>query len=101
LVTLVRSRWPIEQQHRELKDRLGIDHFEGRTYRCWAHHTVLTAMAFTFLQVERRRSEAEPRPTLPTVRLWVREITAALYVVNNRKLFHLIASFQENPLLRR
>jgi SRSO17 transposase len=101
LVTLVRSRWPIEQQYRELKDELGIDHFEGRTYRGWAHHTVLTAMAFTFLQVERRGSATEPRPTLPTVRFWMREIMAVLYVVSNRKLLHLIASFQRNPPLRR
>lgn len=41
LVTLVRSRWPIEQQYRELKDELGIDHFEGRSYPAWVHHTVL------------------------------------------------------------
>ena len=101
LVTLVRSRWPIEQQYRELKDDLGIDHFEGRSYRGWAHHTVLTAMAFTFLQLERRRSAAEPRPTLPHVRLWLREIMAVLYVVSQRHLLHLIASFQRNPPLRR
>ena len=57
LVTVVRSRWPIEQQYRELKDELGIDHFEGRSYRGWTHHTVLTAIAFTFLQLERLRAE--------------------------------------------
>ena len=101
LVTLVRSRWPVEQQYRELKDELGIDHFEGRSYRGWAHHTVLTAIAFTFLQLERMRSDDEPRPTLPHVRLWVREIMAVLYVVNNRKLMNLIVSFQRNPPLRR
>lgn len=101
LVSVVRSRWPIEQQYRELKDELGIDHFEGRSYRGWAHHTVLTAIAFTFLQLERRRSDDEPRPTLPHVRLWVREIMAVLYVVTNRKLLNLIVSFQRNPPLRR
>ena len=31
LVTLARSRWPIEQQYRELKDEIGLDHFEGRS----------------------------------------------------------------------
>ena len=101
LVTLVRSRWPIEQQYRELKDELGLDHFEGRSYPGWAHHTVLTAIAFTFLQLERRRSGDAPRPTLPHVRFWVREIMALLYVVHNRKLLNLLVSFQRNPPLRR
>ena len=101
LVTVARSRWPIEQQYRELKDELGIDHFEGRSYRGWTHHTVLTAIAFTFLQLERRRSDDATRPTLPTVRLWVREIMAVLYVVTNRKLLNLLVSFQRNPPLRR
>ena len=101
LVTLARSRWPIEQQYRELKDELGLDHFEGRSYRGWAHHTVLTAIAFTFLQLERMRSDDAPRPTLPRVRFWVREIMAVLYVVSNRKLLNLLVSFQRNPPLRR
>jgi len=101
MVTLVRGRWPIEQQYRDLKDELGIDHFEGRSYRGWAHHTVLTAVAFTFLQLERRRAPDQTRPTLPVVRWWVREIIAVLYVVSNRKLLNLMASFQRNPPLRR
>jgi SRSO17 transposase len=101
LVTLARSRWPIEQQYRELKDELGLDHFEGRSYRGWTHHTVLTAIAFTFLQLERRRSDDEPRPTLPHVRFWVREIMAVLYVIGNRKLLNLLVNFQRNPPLRR
>jgi SRSO17 transposase len=102
LATVVRSRWPIEQQYRELKDDLGIDHFEGRSYRGWTHHTVLTAIAFAFLQLERMRGDDDaPRPTLPTVRFWVREIMAVLYVVHNRQLMNLIVSFQRNPPLRR
>jgi SRSO17 transposase len=101
LVTLVRSRWPIEQQYRELKDDLGLDHFEGRSYPGWAHHTVLTAIAFTFLQLERRQSADTPCPTLPAVRFWVREILAVLYVIGNRNLLNLLVSFQRNPPLRR
>ena len=101
LVTLARARWPIEQPYRELKDDLGLDHFEGRSYRGWAHHVVLTAIAFTFLQLERGRADAAPRPTLPVVRGWVREIMGLLYVLHNRKLLHMLNDFRQNPPLRR
>jgi SRSO17 transposase len=101
LVALARSRWPIEQQYRELKDDLGLDHFEGRTYQGWTHHVVLTAVAFTFLQLERGRATGEPRPTLPVVRGWVREIMALLYVIHNRRLLAMLDSFRRNAPLRR
>lgn len=100
LVRLARSRWPIEQQYRELKDELGFDHFEGRTFRGWTHHAVLTAMAFTFLQLERRRSRAAVRPTLPVVRWWMRELAGLLYLLSNRTLLNLLDSFRRNPPLR-
>jgi SRSO17 transposase len=101
LVTLARARWPIEQQYRELKDDLGLDHFEGRRYRGWTHHVVLTAIAFTFLQLERGCVNAALRPTLPVVRGWVREIMGLLYVIHNRTLLHMLDSFRRNPPLRR
>ena len=101
LVTLARARWPIEQQYRELKDDLGLDHFEGRSYRGWTHHVVLTAIAFTFLQLERGRADAARQPTLPVVRGWVREIMGLLYVIHNRTLLHTLDSFRRNPPLRR
>jgi SRSO17 transposase len=101
LVALARSRWPIEQQYRELKDDLGLDHFEGRTYHGWAHHVVLTAVAFTFLQIERGRATVAPRPTLPVVRGWVREIMGLLYVIHNRRLLSMLDSFRRNAPLRR
>ena len=101
LIALARSRWPIEQQYRDLKDELGVDHFEGRTYRGWMHHTVLTAVAFTFLQLERAQVKVAPRPTLPTVRFWVREIMGLLYIINSRRLLTMMVSFQRNPPLRR
>ena len=101
LVALARSRWPIEQQYRELKDDLGLDHFEGRTYQGWAHHVVLTAVAFTFLQIERAHPTDGPRPTLPVVRGWVRETMGLLYVRHNRRLLHMLDSFRRNAPLRR
>lgn len=101
LVTLARARWPIEQQYRELKDDLGLDHFEGRTYPGWAHHVVLTVVAFTFLQLERGRDDGTPRPTLPVVRDWIRQILGLLYVIHNRQLLRTLHSFERNPPLRR
>jgi len=97
LVTLARSRWPIEQQYRELKDDLGFDHFEGRRYRGWTHHAVLVAVAYTFLQTERTRAPTLDAPTLPTVRLWVREIFGLLYVIHTPRLLAMLDSFRQNP----
>ena len=55
LVHLAKIRWRIEQDYRELKDALGLDHFEGRTYRGWNHHVTLVTVAHAFLTMERRR----------------------------------------------
>jgi SRSO17 transposase len=58
LVTLVRlgkMRWRIEHDYRELKDALGLDHYEGRTYPGWHHHVTLVAVAHAFLTLERQR----------------------------------------------
>jgi SRSO17 transposase len=55
LVRLGKLRWRIEHDYRELKDALGLDHFEGRTYRGWNHHVTLVSVAHAFLTLERRR----------------------------------------------
>ena len=55
LVRLAKMRFRIEQDYRELKDALGLDHFEGRTYRGWNHHVTLVSVAHAFLTTERRR----------------------------------------------
>lgn len=99
LVRLARRRWPIEQQYRELKDELGLDHFEGRSYRGWNHHAVLAAMTFTFLQQERQRG-TKPLPTFPQVRHWIREIVTALFLLERPEWLKLLVSFLNNPPLR-
>jgi SRSO17 transposase len=55
LVYLAKMRFRIEQDYRELKDALGLDHFEGRTYPGWNHHVTLVSVAQAFLTLERRR----------------------------------------------
>jgi len=59
LVRLAKLRWRIEHDYRELKDALGLDHFEGRSFRGWHHHVTLVSLAHAFLTLERRR---HPRP---------------------------------------
>ena len=58
LVGLARERWRVEQDYRELKDELGLDHFEGRSWQGWHHHVALTCLAHLFLQGERTRPAA-------------------------------------------
>jgi len=58
LVRLGKLRWRIEHDYRELKHALGLDHFEGRSYRGWHHHVTLVSTAHAFLTLERQR----PRP---------------------------------------
>ncbi|MBY0308396.1 MAG: transposase, partial [Phycisphaerales bacterium] len=55
LVALAKLRWRVEQDYRELKDALGLDHFEGRSWPGWHHHTTLVAVAHGFLTAERLR----------------------------------------------
>lgn len=57
LIRWAKSRWWIEQNYQHLKDELGLDHFEGRSWRGWHHHVTLTMMAFAFLVLEGYRSK--------------------------------------------
>jgi len=59
LVRLARSRWRVEQEYRELKGPLGLDHFEGRGWVGWHHHVTLVLVAHGFLTLERLR---RPKP---------------------------------------
>lgn len=80
LVHLAHQRWAIEQQYQELKDELGLDHFEGRSFVGWHRHVVLTAMAYSWLQDARRRAGAR-LPTLPVARAVITEILTAHFFV--------------------
>ena len=80
LVHVAHQRWAIEQQYQELKDELGLDHFEGRSFPGWHRHVVLTALAYAWLQCERRRVGAR-LPTLPVARAVITEILTAHFFV--------------------
>jgi SRSO17 transposase len=55
LVSLTKIRWRIERDFQELKDELGLDHYEGRGWRGFHHHGVLCMAAYCFLAAERGR----------------------------------------------
>jgi SRSO17 transposase len=55
LIALAKLRWRIERDYQELKDELGLDHFEGRSWRGFHHHGVLSIAAYCFLAAERGR----------------------------------------------
>ena len=46
----IKARWVCEQAHQQLKDELGLDHFEGRSWTGLHHHTLLCLIALCFLQ---------------------------------------------------
>jgi SRSO17 transposase len=54
-VRLWKSRWPVEQGYQQLKEELGLDHFEGRSWRGFHHHACLVLLAYGFLALERQR----------------------------------------------
>ncbi|MDE3070628.1 MAG: IS701 family transposase [Acidobacteriota bacterium] len=61
LARLARLRWTIELDYRQLKGELGLDHYEGRSYPGFHHHTALVTCAHAFLSEERLRPSL-PRP---------------------------------------
>jgi SRSO17 transposase len=67
-VRIAKARWRIEQDYRELKEELGLDHYEGRQWLGWHHHVCLVTIAYAFLRAEQARlkkncwCELEPAP---------------------------------------
>ncbi|HEY1187434.1 MAG TPA: IS701 family transposase [Gemmata sp.] len=58
-VRLWKSRWPVEQGYQQLKEELGLDHFEGRSWRGFHHHAAMALLAYGFLLLERHRATEE------------------------------------------
>jgi SRSO17 transposase len=50
LARAIKARWVCEQAHQQMKEELGLDHYEGRSWRGLHHHALLSMIAFTFLQ---------------------------------------------------
>jgi len=61
LVKMAKHRWVIERDYEELKQELGLGHFEGRNWRGFHHHATLCIAAYGFLVAERNRFSPSAR----------------------------------------
>ena len=55
LAATIKARWICEQAHQQLKEELGLDHFEGRSWQGLLRHALMTMIAYAFLQHRRPR----------------------------------------------
>src|SRR5215471_17057711 len=53
LATTIKARWICEQAHQQMKEELGLDHFEGRSWQGLHRHALMTMIAYAFLQYRR------------------------------------------------
>jgi SRSO17 transposase len=56
LAATIKARWICEQAHQQLKEELGLDHFEGRSWQGLHRHTLMTMIAYVFLQHRRLKT---------------------------------------------
>ena len=84
LAATIKARWICEQAHQQLKEELGLDHFEGRSWQGLHRHALMTMIAYAFLQ-HRRLTKARrgkkingppPQPSLPAVRRAILDLIA-------------------------
>ncbi len=76
LAATIKARWVCGQAHQQLKEELGLDHFEGRSWRGLHRHALMAMIAYAFLQHlrlaaasgEKKISAGPPQPTLPAIR---------------------------------
>ena len=61
LAAAIKARWACEQAHQQLKEELGLDHFEGRSWLGLHHHALMTLISFAFLQHLRLRAVTRGR----------------------------------------
>jgi SRSO17 transposase len=55
VVRVLKERWRTEQAYQEMKGELGLDHFEGRSFRGWHHHISAVLACYALVVAERRR----------------------------------------------
>jgi SRSO17 transposase len=66
LAATIKARWVCEQAHQQLKEELGLDHFEGRSWTGLHRHALMTMIAYAFLQSRRLKAAGRKKKSLGT-----------------------------------
>src|SRR6266487_1519094 len=69
LAATIKARWICEQGHQQLKEELGLDHFEGRSWQGLQRHALMTMIAFAFLQHRRLKAGKKNQRTAASAKL--------------------------------
>ncbi len=77
LAAAIKARWVCEQAHQQLKEELGLDHFEGRSWIGLHRHALMTMIAYAFLQSRRLKAAGRKKKN--------RRTTAAADHAGNQK----------------
>ncbi len=66
LAATIKARWVCEQAHQQMKEELGLDHFEGRSWQGLHRHALMTMIAYAFLQYRRlAKADGGKKPPRP------------------------------------
>jgi len=66
LAAAIKARWICEQAHQQLKEELGLDHFEGRSWIGLHRHALMTMIAYAFLQSRRLKAAGRKKKSRRT-----------------------------------
>jgi SRSO17 transposase len=66
LAATIKARWLCEQAHQQLKEELGLDHFEGRSWTGLHRHALMTMIAYAFLQSRRLKAAGRKKKSRGT-----------------------------------
>ena len=90
-------RWAIEAHYRDLKQETALDHFEGRSFPGFHRHLALTALAYTFLEHERRRSKTDKLPSIKATREAVTEVVVFMLLASGETYAKRALKFIRDP----
>ena len=84
LAATIKARWLCEQAHQQLKEELGLDHFEGRSWIGLHRHALMTMIAYAFLRTRRLKAAGReksvgvppPQPSMPAIRQAILDLFA-------------------------